>query len=36
MSIYLDVVKTQNLLREHYPDENHAYCEVVEVWRKSI
>jgi hypothetical protein len=33
---YLDVVKTQILLRDNYPDENHAYCEVVEVWRKLI
>lgn len=34
LSNYLDAVKTQILLRDHYPDENHAYCEVVEVWRK--
>lgn len=34
MSNYLDTVKAQILLRNNYPDENHAYCEVVEVWRK--
>lgn len=34
ISNYLDAVKTQILLRDNYPDENHAYCEVVEVWRK--
>lgn len=34
VSNYLDAVKTQILLRKNYPDENHAYCEVVEIWRK--
>lgn len=34
MSNYLDTVNTQILLRDNYPEENHAYCEVVEVWRK--
>ncbi|MFA9378353.1 MAG: hypothetical protein ACERKZ_16655 [Lachnotalea sp.] len=29
-------VSEQILLRDNYPYENHAYCEVVEVWRKLI
>jgi hypothetical protein len=36
VSNYLDAVKTQILLRDNYPNENHANCEVVEVWRKLI
>lgn len=33
---YLEAVQTQILLRDNYPDENHAHCEVVEVWRKLL
>lgn len=33
---YLHAIKTQILLRNNYPDQNHAHCEVVEVWRKLI
>ena len=36
ISNYLVAVKTQILLRDNYADENHANCEVVEVWRKLI
>ena len=36
ISNYLVAVKTQILLRSNYPDESHAYCELVEVWRKLI
>lgn len=36
ISKYLDAVKTQILLRDIYPDENHAHCELVEVWRRLV
>lgn len=28
-----DSVFTQLNLNEEYPDESHAYCEIIEVWR---
>ncbi|MFA9466206.1 MAG: hypothetical protein ACERKN_18220 [Velocimicrobium sp.] len=36
MSKYLDAVTTQIKLRDNYPYEDHAYCEIVEVWRKLV
>ena len=30
---YRQAVMTQLDLAESYPDENHAYCEIVEIWR---
>ena len=33
ISTYRDVVLTQIRLFEEYPEESHAYCEVVEMWR---
>ena len=30
---YRKAVMTQLDLAESYPDENHAYCEIVEIWR---
>lgn len=30
---YKEAVLTQLKLNEEYPDEDHAYCELVEVWR---
>lgn len=33
-SEYLEAVKSQIALREMYPEESHAYCEVIEIWRK--
>ncbi|GKX67574.1 hypothetical protein [Inconstantimicrobium mannanitabidum] len=33
ISAYREAVNTQLSLSEKYPDENHAYCEIVEIWR---
>ena len=33
---YKEALLTQIKLREKHPDENHAYCDVVEVWRKIV
>lgn len=33
ISSYNEAVFTQLKLCEEYPDESHAYCEVVEIWR---
>lgn len=30
---YKEAVLTQLKLNEEYPDESHAYCEIVEIWR---
>ncbi len=36
ISNYLVAVTTQVKLRDNYSYENHAFCEIVEVWRKRI
>lgn len=33
ISSYREAVFTQLNLNEEYPDESHAYCEIIEVWR---
>lgn len=33
ISDYREAVTTQLDLAEQFPDENHAYCEIVEMWR---
>jgi len=33
ISTYREAVLTQCNLNENYPDENHAYCELIEIWR---
>lgn len=33
ISTYREAVNTQLSLYEKYPDENHACCEIVEIWR---
>lgn len=33
ISTYREAVYMQLLLNEKYPDESHAYCEIVEIWR---
>ncbi len=34
ISTYREAVNTGLALREEAPEESHAYCEVVEIWRK--
>ena len=36
ISSYKEAVLTQLDLNEKYPDESHAYCEIVEIWRYII
>jgi hypothetical protein len=31
---HVEVFKMQKVLRERFPDEEHAWCEVYELWRK--
>ena len=33
ISSYREAVNTQLDLHEKYPEESHAYCEIVEIWR---
>jgi hypothetical protein len=33
ISSYREAVLTQLSLNEKYPDESHAYCELIEIWR---
>lgn len=33
ISSYREAVLTQLKLNEEYPDESHAYCELIEIWR---
>ncbi|MEY8354913.1 hypothetical protein AALB39_16355 [Lachnospiraceae bacterium 54-53] len=33
ISSYREAVLTQLSLNEEYPDESHAYCELIEIWR---
>lgn len=33
ISDYEFALATQKLLEEKYPDEDHAYCDIVEIWR---
>ena len=33
ISDYEFALETQKLLEEKYPDEEHAYCDIVEIWR---
>lgn len=35
-SDYMESVMAQITLRKEYPEESHAYCEVVEIWRKLV
>ena len=34
ISAYRDAVNTQLSLQDEYSDESHAYCEIIEIWRK--
>lgn len=36
ISSYREAVNTQLDLREEYPEDSHAYCEIVEIWRQLI
>lgn len=31
---YRQAVHTQLELNDQYPEESHAYCEIVEIWRR--